>query len=259
MRVVVWGIVLSALVAACSTTPLGRRQLMLVSDTEVDKMGLTAYREMQGEIPRSSNPKVNHYVECVARAVAAEVREGNVPGSWEVTVFDQDDVNAFALPGGKIGVYTGLLKVAGNQDQLATVIGHEIAHVLARHSSERLSTAMATQTTLQLAGASGAVSPQVMGLLGVGAQVGIELPFSRTQESEADLLGLDIMARAGFDPRASVELWQRMGKAGGSKPPEMLSTHPADTTRIENLRNRLPQVMPVYEKARAAGKTPRCG
>ena len=259
MRVVVWGMALAALVAGCSTTPLGRRQLMLVSDAEVDQMGLTAYRGMQQEVPRSSSPKVNGYVECVARAVTAEVREGSVPRSWEVTVFDQDEVNAFALPGGKIGVYTGLLKVAADQDQLATVVGHEIAHVLARHSSERLSTAMATQTGLRLIGASGTVSPEIVGLLGVGAQVGIELPFSRTQESEADLLGLDLIARAGFDPRASVELWQRMGKTGGAKPPEMLSTHPADTTRIEALRARLPQIMPVYEKARAQGKIPRCG
>jgi predicted Zn-dependent protease len=249
-----------AAVAECSVTPTGRRQLMLVSDKQVDQMGVSAYRGMQQQVPRSTSAKVNGYVECVARAVSAEVTVGNVPPSWEVTVFDEKDVNAFALPGGKIGVYTGLLGVAENQDQLATVIGHEIAHVLARHSAERVSTAMATQTGLAAIQASGVVSsPQMMGLLGLGAEVGVTLPFSRTQESEADTMGLDLMARAGFDPRASVDLWRRMAKAGGDKPAELLSTHPADATRIADLQSRLPEAMKLYEAARAQGKTPRCG
>lgn len=246
--------------ATCATTPLGRRQLILVSDAQVAQMGATAFQEMQRKIPRSRSAKLNAYVECVARSITAEVREGSRPASWEVVVFDEDEVNAFALPGGKIGVYRGLLEVAQNQDQLATVIGHEIAHVLARHSAERVSTALATQTGLAVVGATGAVSPQTLGLLGLGAQVGIELPFSRTQETESDMLGLDLMARAGFDPRASVELWQRMAKAGGGKkPPELLSTHPADSTRIENLRRRLPAAIELQEQARAQGKNPRCG
>ena len=240
-----------------ATTPLGRKQLILVSDAQVDQMGITAFQQRQKEIPRARAPGVTAYVECVARAVTAEVREGRRPGSWEVVVFDDDEVNAFALPGDKIGVYTGLLDVAATQDQLATVIGHEIAHVLARHSAERVSTAMATQTGLAAVSAAG-VSPQIAGLLGVGAQVGVELPFSRTQETESDLLGLDLMARAGFDPRASVELWQRMAKAGGQKPPELLSTHPADATRIEKLRERMPQAIQLYEQARASGKKPAC-
>lgn len=232
---------------------------MLVSDSQVDQMGASAFQQMRKEIPRSRSAKLNAYVECVARAVTAEVREGNRPASWEVVVFDADEVNAFALPGGKIGVYRGLLDVAQNQDQLATVIGHEIAHVLSRHSAERVSTAMATQTGLAVVGATGAVSPQTLGLLGLGAQVGIELPFSRTQETESDMLGLDLMARAGFDPGASVDLWQRMAEAGGKKPPELLSTHPADSTRIENLRRRLPEAQKLREQARAQGKNPRCG
>jgi predicted Zn-dependent protease len=253
-------LLMAAAVAECAVTPTGRRQLILVSDTQVDQMGVTAYREMQKDVPRSRSTKVNAYVECVARAVSAEVKVGNVPSSWEVTVFDEKDVNAFALPGGKIGVYTGLLDVASNQDQLATVIGHEIAHVLARHSAERVSTAMATQTGLAAIQASGVVpSPQMMGLLGLGAQVGVELPFGRTQESEADAMGLELMARAGFDPGASVALWQRMAKAGGQKPPELLSTHPADETRIDDLRADLPAAMKLYEQARAQGKNPRCG
>ena len=150
------------------------------------------------------------------------------------------------------------LAVAENQHQLATVLGHEVAHVIARHSNERVSNQYAAQTGLQLAGAITRGSPELMGLLGVGAQVGVLLPFSRTQESEADKLGLDLMARAGFDPRQSVPLWQNMARSGGAGQPEFLSTHPSHGTRIQELSARIPQVMPTYESARAAGWRPAC-
>lgn len=249
----------TVLLVACTTSPLGRKQLSFIPDDQMNEMGAAAYAQTKQETPSSSNVVENKYVTCVANAITSNVTNG--PKDWEVTVFDKDEVNAFALPGGKIGVYTGLLKVAKNQDQLATVISHEVAHVLARHGNERVSTAYATQTGLQLvekmAGGASKDKDNLMALLGVGAQVGVLLPFSRTQESEADLLGLDLMAKSGFDPRASVELWKAMS-AGGDGVPAFLSTHPASSTRIKDLQNRMPQVMPLYEQARTQGKRPNC-
>jgi predicted Zn-dependent protease len=177
-------------------------------------------------------------------------------------VFRDDAANAFALPGRKIGVNTGLLKVAENQHQLATVIGHEVAHVLSQHANERVSQQFAVDQGLGLINAI--ASPRsvtgqtLMGLLGVGAQYGILLPYSRVQESEADILGLDLMAKAGFDPRESVKLWVNMGKAGGGQPPEFLSTHPSDRTRISGLNAHMAVALDLQNKARQAGKRPDC-
>jgi predicted Zn-dependent protease len=221
-------------------------------------MGVAAYDKLKTELPASKDAAKQRYVRCVANGITAQLRPEEASGSWEVTLFEEDSANAFALPGGKIGVHTGLLGVATSQDQLATVLGHEVAHVLARHSNERVSNQYAAQTGLQLAGAITSGSPQLMGLLGVGAQVGVLLPFSRTQESEADKLGLDLMARAGFDPRQSVPLWENMARAGGAGQPEFLSTHPSHATRIQELSARIPQVLPAYEGARAAGRRPTC-
>ena len=247
---------------ACATSPLGRSQLKLYPDAEMAAMGVAAYAQLKTELPESTDAAQVRYVRCVADAITAELAPEQGPGQWEVTLFEDPSANAFALPGGKIGVHTGLLRVATNQDQLATVIGHEVAHVLAGHANERVSTQAATQTGMQIAqtfaGGMGPEGQQLMGLLGVGAQVGVLLPFSRTQEQEADLLGLDLMAPAGFDPRASVPLWENMSAAGGEQPPELLSTHPANASRIHALSGRIPQAIPAYEKAIAAGKRPLC-
>jgi len=225
-------------------------------------MGVAAYDKMKTEMPQSSDTRENRYVRCVADAVTAALEGPHAQTRWEVTVFAEASANAFALPGGKIGVNTGLLGVARNQDQLATVLGHEVAHVLANHSNERVSTTFVTQTGLDLVQSlSGAASPtqqQLLGLLGVGAQVGVLLPFSRTQEREADLLGLDLMGRAGFDPRQSVELWQNMARASQGQPPEFLSTHPSHDTRIRDLEARIPSAMGLRDAARAQGRRPSC-
>jgi predicted Zn-dependent protease len=186
----------------------------------------------------------------------------NTRTRWEIRVFADDTPNAFALPGGKIGVNTGLLKVAHTQGQLAAVIGHEVAHVTEGHANERVSSEFAAKTGLQLLSAvadtSNPMHGQMIGLLGAGVQVGVLLPFGRDHEREADLLGLDLMAKAGFDPHESVELWRNMSKAGGAQPPEFLSTHPSRVSRIYQLKRRIPKVMPLYEAARAEGRTPRC-
>lgn len=235
----------------CATSPLGRSQLTLVSDEQLNKMGVQAFQQIEQETPSSTDARLNAYVRCVAQAVASKASGPNVPSSWEVAVFDSDQVNAFALPGGKIGVFAGLLQVAENQDQLATVIGHEVGHVIARHGNERVSQAMVAQTGMQLAGAlagDGGLSKTAMGALGLGVQYGVLLPYGRTQETEADKIGLDLMAQAGFDPRESVKLWENMARAsGGANPPELLSTHPAEATRINNLKARMPSALKLAQ------------
>ena len=245
---------------ACATSPLGRSQLQLFPESQMAEMGVAAFQDMKQQQPLETSSQTNGYVSCVARAIIAELPEQR---TWEVQVFKDDSANAFALPGGKIGVHTGLLKVADNQDQLAAVIGHEVGHVLAQHSNERMSIQYATQTGTQLvaalAGGDSAEKQTLMGLLGVGAQYGVQLPFSRKHEAEADVIGLDLMAEAGFDPRASVDLWRNMAANSGGSPPEFLSTHPSNQTRIECLQARIPEAMPLYQQAQSAGRAPNCG
>ena len=225
----------------------------------MDKMGIAAYEDLKKKTPQSKNTITNHYVRCIASAITREVRLNT---QWEVTVFQDKAVNAFALPGGKIGVYTGLLDVTKNQHQLATVIAHEVAHVIAEHANARVSASYATGAGLKLveviAGATTPGKERLVGLLGVGAQYGVLMPYGRGQESEADILGLDYMAMAGFDPRESVLLWRNMSKQGGAQPPEFLSTHPANQSRINDLNARMPHALMLYKKARGKGKNPNC-
>lgn len=252
---------IALLVGGCATSPLGRSQLILFPEAEMAQMGAAAFSDIQKQAPISKDGKTNRYVRCVADHVIRAIPGGD-PAQWEVRVFADDAVNAFALPGRKIGVYKGLLEVAANQHQLAAVIGHEIAHVTAKHSNERVSTQFATESGLQAvqiaAGASSPAKQQLFGLLGLGAQVGVLLPFNRKQESEADLIGLDYMANAGFEPRESVSLWRNMEKAGGARPPDFLSTHPSGTRRIAELEGRMSHATSLYNQARGAGRRPDC-
>ncbi|WP_240776308.1 M48 family metallopeptidase [Nitrincola alkalilacustris] len=247
------------LLSACATSPTGRTQLTLFSEGELAQMGSASFDQIKEEEKINTNRAVNQYVQCVSDALLAV---SGTPEGWEVVVFDAEGVNAFALPGKKIGVHTGLLKVAETPDQLAAVIGHEIGHVQARHGNERVSTAFATQAGLALIGAVVASgeepSPALMAALGLGAQVGVMLPFSRQHELEADLIGLDLMARAGFDPQQSITLWQNMSRSGGGQSVEFLSTHPGHETRIRTLQQSMPGAMDTYNRARAAGKNPTC-
>lgn len=240
------------LIVACATSPTGRRQLRLVSEAELSQMGAVAFQQMKTKKPPTRDAKVSGYVNCVADAITAHMGGSR---NWEVQVFDDKAVNAFALPGGKIGVFTGLLKVAKTQDQLASVIGHEVAHVLAGHSASRVSNEMAAQLGVSVLSAASGVDPN---MIGMGANLLLLLPFSRGDETEADILGQEAMARAGFDPRAAIELWRNMAQASQGAPPEFISTHPAHDTRIENLQNRLAKTMPLYEQARAQGRRPQC-
>lgn len=249
----------AALSLACVTSPTGRSQLRLFPDAEMAKMGVAAYDQMKSEMKISGDATLKARARCVANAIVAQVQGPYAGARWEVTVFEDASPNAFALPGAKIGVHSGLFQVARNQDQLATVIGHEVAHVLAEHGNERISTQYATQTGISLVGTiMGGSSPQqqqLLGLLGTGAVI---LPFSRAQESEADTLGLDLMARAGFDPAASIELWRNMSAAGGGQPPEFLSTHPSHGRRIQDLEQALPSARQLQQVARQRGLRPGC-
>ncbi|MGH8468701.1 MAG: M48 family metallopeptidase [Gammaproteobacteria bacterium] len=243
--------VFALIAVACATSPTGRSQLRLVSDAQIAQMGATAFAALEQKTPRASNAKISRYVGCVARAITRTVAPGQ---RWEVRVFENKEVNAFALPGGKIGVYTGLLKVTENQDQLAAVIGHEVAHVIAGHSAARVSNDLAANLGASVLGSTTGIDPQ---LIGVGANLLLLLPYSRGDESEADVLGLQYMAQAGFDPREAPKLWVNMSRQGGPAPPQILSSHPSNDTRIRDLESRLPQALPLYEQAR--GREPKCG
>ena len=222
-------------------------------------MGVAAYAEMKSKQKISMDATLQRRARCVTDAIAAQVTGPDAGMQWEVTVFEDPSPNAFALPGGKIGVHSGLFAVAKTQDQLATVLGHEVGHVIAAHANERVSTQYATQSGIQvietLTGGSSQGQHELLGLLGAG---GIVLPFGRAQESESDQIGLELMAKAGFDPAQSVVLWQNMAAAGGDQPPEFLSTHPAHGRRIADLQARLPEANALRMAARARGLRPRC-
>lgn len=254
----VTGVVAGSL-TACATSPLGRHQFLMMNEQQMNEMGAQSYEQIKQETPLSKSQSDTAYVRCVANAITTTLNDGQ---QWEVNLFQDDSANAFALPGGKIGVNTGLLKVATSQDQLAAVVGHEIGHVQAQHSNERVSMQAATSTGMSVLGSvagDGAVSQGAMAALGLGAEYGVALPFSRKHEAEADIIGLQLMAQAGFDPRASIALWQNMSKAnGGNEPPEFMSTHPSNSTRIDGLGARMSEVMPKYQQARAAGRNPQC-
>jgi len=224
----------------CASSPTGRQQILLFSGTEMSKLGAQSFEEIKKQEKINTDSKTNAYVQCVASAITDRLAPQSDFTQWEVVVFDSEQINAFALPGGKIGVYSGLLKVAVNQDQLATVIGHEIGHVTANHSNERLSRTQLANTGLQISNVAiggSAYENIVMAGLGLSVQYGVLMPYGRAQESESDTIGLKLMAEAGFDPQQSVNLWENMAKAsGGNQPPELLSTHPSNSTRIKNLQ-----------------------
>lgn len=261
------GAVVALIVATgCTTSPLGRSQLMLVDDSTMNQMGAQAFTEMQKETPVDADPEVNRYVQCVAVPITRASASKTGVSQWDIKVFDSPQVNAFALPGGKIGVYKGLLKVAKTPGQLAAVLGHETGHVIARHSAERVSASQIEGGALTAINAfvTGGKEPTgshklLMAALGIGAQVGIALPHNRTQENEADLIGEDLMAQAGFDPQESVDLWQNMMAQGSSRPPQWLSSHPAEESRIEALKKRMPVSKQLYQQAGVAGNRPSCG
>jgi predicted Zn-dependent protease len=251
------------LVAACSTAPSGRQRLLLVSDAQMAQMGATSFEQLKRSDKLANDPARLRQVQCVVRALTTALPAG--ARSWEVQLFQDDNPNAFALPGGKVGVNTGMFKVARTQDELAGVIAHEIAHVIFQHAGERVSQQMAAGIGIQALGAySGArTSPQntqlLMSALGLGAQLGVLLPYSRRHESEADVYGQRYMANAGFNPQGAVTLWQNMIAASRSgRPPTILSTHPDPQSRVQELAARAPDLQDEFRAARASGRAPNC-
>lgn len=249
-----WSVVVRALasallLAACSTVPYtNRSQLMIMSEGEEAALGAQAYKEVLQGAKIERDPRVNEVVRRVGQRIAEAANRPDF--QWEFVVIDDpEQVNAFALPGGKVAVYTGMFPVAETEAGLATVMGHEVAHALARHGAERMSqqTGLSVVGTglavaLGASGTSGVTQQVAMQAFGLGAQVGVLLPFSRSQESEADHIGLILMAKAGYDPAEAIGFWERMDeRSGGKSPPEFLSTHPNHGTRSQDIRKWLPE------------------
>lgn len=255
---------IALVLCSCATSPEGRSQLKLLPDEQINSMGVQSFEQIKQDTPETKNENMRAYVQCIADAIIPQLDENNDPALWEVRVFADEQANAFALPGNKIGVYEGLFKYAVNQHQVATVMGHELAHVIAQHGNERVSDQLAAQAGLAIAAIALGTSDSsddnkalILAGLGLGVQYGVILPFSRTHESEADLIGLELMASSGFNPRESVKLWENMAKAGG-QPPEFLSTHPSSSTRIKDLNARMPRALDAYNKAQAKNRKPNC-
>jgi len=240
-----------SLVAGCVTTPLTHRKaLILVPFDQEVQMGLQAYRDILASEEVSENPAWNRMVRRVGERIA---RVSDLPGlQWEFSVIVSEDMNAFCLPGGKVAVYTGILPVAENEAGLAAIIGHEVAHAVARHAGERMSQALIVNLGLSLADLSlqnNQHRQMILAALGLGASVGVMLPYSRAHEAEADEIGILYMARAGYDPREAVFLWDRFAKAGGTRPPPFLSTHPAPEDRTRELQRKVERALKEYDRA----------
>jgi len=256
-------LVLLVAAAACTSAPYTRRsQLMLVSADEETKLGATAFKEVLAKNRVDPRPAVNGPVADTGTRIARVAERPDY--EWRFVVIDDPkQQNAFCLPGGKVAVYSGIFPIAQDTNGLAVVLGHEIAHALARHGAERLSQGLAAQAGGSLLGTLLGSSPSanaVLAAYGVGAQVGVLLPFSRTQESEADHIGLILMARAGYDPHGALAFWQRMERAaGGGSPPEYLSTHPSHGTREQQIEAWLPEALRYYDAGSRAPVEPLSG
>jgi predicted Zn-dependent protease len=266
MTRVIFTLILAASLSwtSCSTVPVtGRSQLSLVSSSEMMTMSYQQYAEFIRTNKLSTDARAVSLVRGVGTRIQAAVEkymaQNNLSDAlkgyqWEFNVVESKDVNAWCMPGGKVVVYTGILPVTRDELGLAVVMGHEIAHAVAEHGRERMSQQMLAQfgaVALDAALAENSQQTRELAMVayGVGAQVGALLPFSRQHESEADHLGLVFMAMAGYDPNAAVSFWERMAAAsGGEKPPEFMSTHPSDETRIKAIKEKLPEAMKYFKK-----------
>jgi predicted Zn-dependent protease len=234
-----------------------------VSKEEMEAQAAQQFAEMKATMPLITDRERIDYIACVANAVVSVLEPPYSDLQWEMAIFEMDSVNAFAMPGGKIGIMEGILKAAKNQHQLAAVIGHEIAHVTADHSNERASRGKISGVGIQVAavllgGGNQGATYTAYEALNQGAAFGIMLPFSRNQESEADVIGLDYMAKAGFDPRQAVPLWQNMMNEAGKEPAEFMSTHPSSEKRIDSLVSQWSATLPLYNEALTQGRDPNC-
>lgn len=253
----------TALLYSCSSVPItGRKQLNLVSDADVLSSSLTEYKSYMGKATISGNKTESNVVTRVGQRIAAATEaylktngmESEIKNfSWEFHLVKNSEMNAFCMPGGKIVVYEGLMKIITSDDELAVVLGHEVAHAVAKHSNERMSQQVVTQygsniLSAAMANKSAAAQSVATQVFGLGAQYGVMLPFSRKQESEADYMGLVLMSMAGYNPDVAVNFWKKMSASGGTTVPEILSSHPSDATRIANISKNLPAIKSKYGK-----------
>jgi predicted Zn-dependent protease len=257
-------LVLTGALAACATSPTGRRQLALVSENDAISASKEAYvatmSELRKEGKLETDSRVTQRVDRITeRLVAQAVKKRPATASWEWSIEVIDDpntVNAWCMAGGRMAVYTGLLqKIDPTDDELAQVLGHEISHALANHTAERMSVALATSAGVALAGILANNPERAMSVAATAATVAVQLPNSRAAESEADEIGIELAAKAGYDPNAAISLWQKMQKAGGQNPPEFLSTHPSPANREERLAELAPKMMPYYQQAKGGAPT----
>jgi len=256
---------LAVTLAACATSPTGRRQLALVSEESAIVASEEAYAMQIGELRKqgkivSESSRVAQRVEGITErlvAQAIEMRHETADWDWSMEVIDDPEVvNAWCMAGGRMAVYTGLIqKLDPTDDELAQVLAHEISHALANHTAERMSVALATQAGVLLAGVLSEDSQKTMSTAAVAAALAVQLPNSRTAESEADEIGIELAAKAGYNPNAAVSLWQKMANVGGGGPPQFLSTHPSPANRQERLAELAPQMMAYYEQARRNAPT----
>lgn len=243
------------LLSGCATVPeTGRSALWLMPEAQLEAMASSSFAQMRQEMPVSNNPEYNRRVQRVGHRIASVVRNELPDTVWEFVVFEDDSINAFAMPGGYVGFNTGMFRIIETDDELAVVMGHEVAHVVARHGNERVS----QQLLISGAGLALALGTRNMdrtdreiflAAFGAGSTIGFLLPFSRHHEAEADEMGLFYMARAGYDPRAAITFWQKMEAESRGGVPEFLSTHPSGHRRIQLLQSLMPRAVAEYERA----------
>ncbi len=244
-------VVLLVAITACVTTPVSEKSaLILIPFSQELSLGAQSYSEILSKEKVSQNAKLNNMILRVGKRLAAV---SDMPDlDWEFKVIESPQQNAFALPGGKVAFYTGILQICKNEAGVATVMGHEIAHAIARHGAQRMTQQMLITGALSFASltySDNKYKPLILGALGIGTQYGLQLPFSRANESEADEIGIVYMAKAGYDPSIAVNFWTRFQNAKGSQPPEFMSTHPSDETRIGRLSELLPNALEKYKAA----------
>ncbi len=241
----------AVLLGACATVQYtGRKQFNLISPQEEAQLGEQAYADVLKKTPLTKNADYQRRLKAIGARIQAAAEKPDF--QWEFNVLQGKEVNAFCLPGGKVAFWDGIMPICDSDAGVAVVMGHEVAHALAHHGAERMSQGMGTQIVYQLLAvglgkADPAVRDGALQAFGLGAQVGVILPFSRNHESEADKIGLILMAKAGYDPREAVNFWKRMSAQGGQKPPEFLSTHPSDETRIKQIESWLPEALTYYK------------
>lgn len=255
-KLVVVTALLAASLAACQANPVsGRKQLVLVSEEQAQTSSAQAYTKTLDEAQKkgklSTDAALNSRVRRITDRLIVQAGNMYAPSrewKWSVAVFDEPTLNAWCMPGGKMAIYTGIIhKLSLSDDEIGQIMGHEIAHALLGHGRERMSRAIAMQGGMQL---GSILVGRDLSVLTPVADIALTLPNSRDNESEADRYGLELAARAGFDPRTAVRLWEKMSAASGDGPPQFLSTHPAPSNRIQALNALIPQMMPIYEKAR---------